>query len=483
MGQASNLAEAAGGAFASYSQLPAETRAAFLDRIATAIEELGEPLLQCASEETSLPLPRLTGERGRTCAQLRMFAALLREGSWVDARIETADPARTPIPKPDLRRMLIPLGPVAVFGASNFPLAFSVAGGDTASALAAGCPVVYKPNPGHPKTSLMVANAVNAVVTEMGLPAGTFGMVDESLEAGKELALDPHIKAIGFTGSLRGGRALFDLAASRPEPIPVYAEMGSVNPVIVLPDAAKNRAESIGHGYAQSLTLGVGQFCTNPGLLIGIDTLDFDRLVDAASAAVRPVAPAPMLHAGIHANYIKGLETLASSTGVTTLVEPQPSGDLAAPALFESDSRKVRKDPSLLEEVFGPSGVVIRCKDMEDLRELVRSLPGQLTGSVFADELESDLTKQVLHDVASIAGRVILNGFPTGVEVNTAMQHGGPYPATTDSRSTSVGTAAITRFARPVSFQGWSSGLLPKELQDGNPLGIWRLVNGKLGRD
>jgi NADP-dependent aldehyde dehydrogenase len=376
--------------------------------------------------------------------------------------------------------MLMPLGPVAVFGASNFPLAFSVAGGDTASALAAGCPVVYKPNPGHPETSAMVANAVLRIVKNRQLPHGTFGMTSQDLEAGRILALDPKIMAIGFTGSLRGGRALFDLAAGRPNPIPVYAEMGSVNPVVVMPHAVSNRREAIAKGYAQSLTMGVGQFCTNPGLLIGVDSPEFQQLVDQIAGQVSQAPPAPMLHPGIHESYVNGVKRMAETDQVTVVVAHQSDATLAGPGLFQTTADVARANPEVLEEVFGPAGLVISCNDLEDLTDLIASLPGQLTASVLLDDAEIEAARPVISAMAGIAGRVVLNGYPTGVEVHSAMQHGGPYPATTDSRSTSVGTAAILRFVRPICFQGFPTQLLPDALKDENPGKISRTVNGTL---
>lgn len=449
-------------AAAPYAATRPEDRARFLERIAERLEGLGNVLLDTAMRETSLPLGRLTGERGRTCAQLRMFADLIRTDDWRDIRIETADAGRLPAPKPDLRRTQVPLGPVAVFGASNFPLAFSVPGGDTASALAAGCPVVFKAHPAHPDTSKLAADAILAAAEETGMPEGVFSIVWGGAETGRALVLDPHIYAVGFTGSLRAGRALFDMAAGRDRPIPVYAEMGSVNPLFVFPSALQARGESIANGYAGSLTMGVGQFCTNPGVLVGLAGSDFDALLERVTAKLSETIPGTMLYEGIHHAYEAGVRERRNQPEVAC----HYAGEGSAPALFSVDASTFLANDALREELFGPAAVAVRCGDYAEMQAVASALEGQLTTTVHFDEEDTEAVRDLLPTLAHISGRVVANGFPTGVEVNSAMQHGGPYPATTDSRSTSVGTAAILRFVRPVAFQDFPETLLPNELRD-----------------
>jgi 2,5-dioxopentanoate dehydrogenase len=473
--------DAAARVFDAYRSLAADRRAAFLDRIAAEIEANDE-LVQTAHSETALPIPRLTGERARTAGQLRMFATLVREGSWVDARIDRAQPQRTPLPKPDVRRMLIPIGPVAVFGASNFPLAFSVAGGDTASALAAGCPVVVKAHPAHPATSEIAARAIVAAADASGMPPGVFSLLQSTRnDIARSLVEHPHVKAVGFTGSLRGGRALFDAAAARPEPIPVYAEMGSVNPVFILPGALAERGASIAEGLKDSVTLGVGQFCTNPGFTIGIRDGQFDAFVDQLDGLMRVAPAGTMLTSGICRSYETGVSRLSAIDGVSTTrstAAAQESQGL--PSLFVTDAAVFLRHHDVAEEVFGPSTVVVRCGSREQLEAVARGLEGQLTATIHGTATDLQEYASLVSILERKAGRLVVNGFPTGVEVCPSMQHGGPYPATTDSRSTSVGTAAINRFARPVAYQNFPQPLLPVELQDGNPRGIWRLVDGEL---
>lgn len=455
------LTSAAKTAFKTYSSLPAEDRAKFLERIAERLEELGDVLLQTANAETFLPLPRLTGERGRTCAQLRMFAKLIRSTDWLDLRIETADPARTPLPKPDLRRTQVALGPVVVFGASNFPLAFSVPGGDTASALAAGCPVICKAHPSHPETSRLCAEAILGAVEDCGLPTGTFGIVWGGVEVGQALVQDPNVYAVGFTGSLRAGRALFDLAARRERPIPVYAEMGSVNPVFLMPGALETRLPAVAKGYADSLTMGVGQFCTNPGVVVGLEGAEFDLFLETVAGHLAAVPEGKMLNTGIASTYAKGVVSLTEKSEVTTLVR----GEGASAALFAVTGDQFLADPHLREELFGPAAVAVRCSSLAQMVEVAEVLEGQLTSTVHFDASDYESVKELLPALTHGSGRLVANAFPTGVEVNSAMQHGGPYPATTDSRSTSVGTAAILRFVRPVAFQDFPTELLPSELR------------------
>ena len=471
--------EAAREAFIPYAASGTEVRAVFLDSVASKIEDLGDALIERAAAETALPASRLTGERGRTCGQLRLFARLLREGSWVDARIETADPGRAAGPKPDIRRMLRPLGPVAVFGASNFPLAFSVAGGDTASALAAGCPVIVKAHPAHPGTSELVARAIVGAVGELGLPPGTFGFLHGGASTGSRLVRHPSLEAVAFTGSHAAGRALFDLAVSRPRPIPVFAEMGSVNPMILLDGALESRAEALVEGYAASLTLGVGQFCTNPGIVVGLDGPRFNAFLQGLAAKLAAVAAGTMLHDSILDRFSSGVERLRCDGRLETLHAGAADPRRALPALFSVDASRFLSSPDLREELFGPAAVAVRCGDLEELLRVVESLEGQLTATVHFEPSEGEAASRVLNAAALIAGRVLANGFPTGVEVCPAMQHGGPYPATTDSRSTSVGTAAILRFVRPVAFQSFPDKLLPPELRNANPRNIWRLVDGE----
>src|SRR5687768_14385361 len=484
--QVGDALEAAGRASTDYRRLPAETRAAFLEQIAEELER-ADGLLDAAHRETALPPERLAGERGRTTSQLRMFANLVREGSWVDARIDRARPDRTPLPKPDIRRMLIPIGPVAVFGASNFPLAFSVAGGDTASALAAGCPVVVKAHPAHPATSELAARAIIAAVNASGMPAGVFSLLQSTRpDVAIALVRHPLTKAVGFTGSLRAGRALFDAAVTRPEPIPVYAEMGSVNPVFVLPGALAERADAIAEGLKSSVTLGVGQFCTNPGLTIGIDDERFEQFVRRMEALIGEAPPGTMLYPAIFESYEAGVGRLSAIDGTRTI--RSSSGASAAdgqarPSLFATRAQSFMRHRELGEELFGPSAVIVRCGSRDEMEAVARRLDGQLTATIHGTPTDLTEYESLISILSDKAGRLIVNGFPTGVEVCPSMQHGGPYPATTDSKTTSVGTAAIHRFARPLAYQNFPQSSLPVELQDANPRGIWRLVDGEMTRD
>jgi len=473
---------AAAKAFHDLASRGPEARAKLLDRIADLLDQQAGELAEIAHRETSLPMPRLTGEVGRTSGQLRMFAGLIREGSWVDARIDLGNPLRTPLPKPDLRRLLVPIGPVAVFGASNFPFAFSVAGGDTASALAAGCPVIAKAHPAHPETSQRVGELIREAIRELHFPAGTFSMVHGGPEVGRRLVELEQIRAVAFTGSQKAGRALYSLAAARPTPIPVFAEMGSVNPVFVLPGRVRQSGAAVAAGYAASLTLGVGQFCTNPGLLIGIGP-EFDQLVAAVAEKLRSVAPGVMLTREIRSRYIDGCDAVMSAVMAEPILTPDGSQSGASPGLYRISGKQAIESREKLEEVFGPVGLAIVCQDAEELLAVASKLDGQLTATIQADEADQTLRRKLVPILAGIAGRVVYNGFPTGVEVGPAMQHGGPFPATTDSRHTSVGTAAIFRFVRPVAFQDLPDVELPQELQDDNPLGIARLINGQSTRE
>ena len=472
-------AAAAGPAF---RDLPPARIAGFLEGIAVNIEALGDGLITTAAAETALPAARLTGERGRTVGQLRLFARTVTEGSWVRARIDRAQPARTPAPRPDLRSMLVPLGPVAVFGSSNFPLAFSTAGGDTASALAAGCPVVVKAHSGHPRTSALVAGAARQAAAAAGMPAGVFGHVTLTHEEAVALVRAPAIKAVGFTGSLKAGRALFDAAAARPDPIPVFAEMGSVNPVVVLPSALSGDPAALAAGLCASVTLGVGQFCTNPGLVFLVEGPGTAPFLAALAERIAATPPAPMLTAPIHAAYEAGVRRLEGEPGVRLLARAAAPADPAkregaAVALAVSGSAFVAR-PGLREEVFGPLTLLVTCGTLDELQVAVATLPGQLTATVHGSEGEVAAHPGLVALLRDRAGRLLFGGFPTGVEVVDAQQHGGPWPASTDGRFTSVGTAAILRFARPVAFQSFPDALLPPALRNANPLGIMRLVDG-----
>lgn len=471
--------KAAVAAFPKFRSQPAGARAAFLRAIADEIEALGDALVERCMAETGLPEGRIKGERGRTCGQLRLFATVVEEGSWVDARIDTAIPDREPVPKPDIRRMMIPIGPVAVFGASNFPLAFSTAGGDTASALATGNPVVVKAHPAHPGTSEMVARAITKAAVATGMPDGVFSMVHGFAEVGQALVNHPDLEAVGFTGSHQAGRALFDLAAKRARPIPVFAEMGSINPVFVLPGALDS-AESLAAGFVDSVTMGCGQFCTNPGLVVALDGEALDGFVSAVAERIGGVEPGVMLTPSIRDGFVRGATALKSHEAVTTVAEA-PSRNGAARAsgvVFSTSANDFMKDPSLHAEVFGPSTLIVRCDTEEQMLEVARSLEGQLTATVRMGDADKSLAGNLMTILSTKVGRVLVNGFPTGVEVCPSMQHGGPYPASTDSRFTSVGTAALFRFVRPVAYQSVPADLLPRELADENPMKIWRMVNG-----
>jgi alpha-ketoglutaric semialdehyde dehydrogenase len=451
----------------------AKERATFLRRIAEQIEMLGDGLIQVCHEESKLTVDRLRGERVRTINQLVMFADLIEEGSWVDARIDTAQPDRKPIPKPDLRRMLIPLGPVAVFSASNFPLAFSVAGGDTASAFAAGCPVVVKGHPAHPRTSALVGDAISRAVKDTGMPPPIFCLItDPSIEAGTNLVTHPVIRAVGFTGSTQAGRNLFNLATARPDPIPVFAEMSSLNPVLIMPGALRERRAEIVKGLSGSVTLGVGQFCTKPGVVLGLRGSDFEEFTSALGEALAKVDAAPMLYPGIEERLKKSLQKTQPYVRVSQ-----------AAHLLVANAKEFRENHLLQEEIFGPATLLVECENEADVLKTIDSLPGQLTATVHLTPDEEESSRAFLEAFTEKAGRVLLNGYPTGVEVCPSMQHGGPYPATTDSRFTSVGTAAILRFARPVCFQNFAEKLLPGELQNVNKLGIWRQINGQFTKD
>lgn len=471
----------ASAAYPTFVRLPGSQRAIFLRRIAELLEANAAAIIERGTQETGLPLGRLQGEMGRTVGQLRLFASLLDDGWWVDARIDHADPARKPVPKPDVRSMLRGLGPVAVFSASNFPLAFSVAGGDTASAFAAGCPVIVKAHQGHPGTSELTGLVIQQAVKDCGLPEGTFSLLFGSgREIGIGLVKHPLIKAVGFTGSGDGGRALMDAAAARPEPIPVYAEMGSINPVFFLSEGLNTKAEELATGLHGSVTLGVGQFCTNPGIIFVETGAAAEKFLKKLAALLGGTAPGTMLTSSICESYREGVAALAKSAGVEQLAGVPGGPGQGGAALFATDAATFFKDHLLMREVFGPSTLVIRCSSRAEMLKAAQTLEGQLTATLHGTETDLAGATDLIALLETKAGRVLLNGFPTGVEVCHAMNHGGPYPATADGRSTSVGTRAIVRFSRPVCLQNFSDALLPDELKEANPLRIPRLVDGRL---
>lgn len=476
----------AAGAFDAYRETALETRAAFLEAAAGEILALGDQLVQRASEETGLPKARIESERARTVGQLRLFADAVRQGGWLDARIDPALPDRTPLPRPDLRLRQIGIGPVAVFGSSNFPLAFSVAGGDTAAALAAGCPVVVKAHPAHPGTSALVGQAIQTALANCGLPPGVFSLLfGAGPELGAALVANPDIKAVGFTGSRAGGLALVKIAAARPEPIPVHAEMSSINPVILFPAALAARAKTIAAGFVASMTLGAGQFCTNPGLLIAEEGPHLDAFIDAVCAQLATSPAATMLTHGIFKAYQSGVETLLAKTGVKQAAHGQPADgpNQGQAEFFTTDSQEFLSDHALRDEVFGASSLLVRCKTHSDLLSVVNALEGQLTFTLQLEEADLPAARALLPIVERKAGRILANGWPTGVEVSHAMVHGGPFPATSDARATSVGTLSIRRFLRPICYQGIPVALLPAALRPGNDAKIPILYDGKLVAD
>lgn len=470
-------------AFGSYRKTSFAKRAEFLDAIATEIMALGDALIERCVAETALPAARITGERARTCGQLKLFAQLLRDGWWVEARIDTAQPAREPLPKPDIRRMLLPIGPVAVFGASNFPLAFSTAGGDTASALAAGCPVVVKAHSSHPGTNELVSSAIIRAAQKTGMPEGVFSSVYLSHDDVATLVQHPAIKAVGFTGSRSVGMLLFQLANARPEPIPVYAEMSAVNPIVLMNGALQVDGDKIAKDLTASLTLGVGQFCTNPGLVLMVDNETTHRFLQSFAAYVAATAPATMLNKNICNAYSQGVlqRGIVPEVALLAKAAKEPAADRheAGAAVYMAGAQVFLAQKALADEIFGPASLVVLCKDNAELMQVLKSLEGQLTATIHATENDKESIQPILEIMTQKAGRVIFGGYPTGVEVCHSMQHGGPFPSTTDGRSTSVGTAAIYRFVRPVAYQDVPDYLLPEPLQNGNPLHIIRLVDGE----
>ncbi len=469
-------------AFTMYSQLSGRAKAAFLRRCADALDHNKEELAARAHLETALPKPRLTGEVGRTSNQLRLFASVIEEGSWVNARIDPALPDRQPLPRADIRSMLRPLGPVAVFGASNFPLAFSVAGGDTASALAAGCPVIVKAHPAHPGTSELVAQILTESVAAESLPPGTFTMLfDSGIEVGTALVQHPLVRAAAFTGSLKAGRALMDLAAARPHPIPCFTEMSSGNPVFVLPNYLRKSPEGLAKGLFGSFTLGAGQFCTKPGIVFFPQSEEAFQFTLELGAQVNASEASTLLTAGIAREYSRATQHRASQVTLSANSrEPRDPSKFAARAtIFRTTADQFLADPSLADEIFGPDTLLVACDSTRDYLRAARALDGHLTATILGDQDDLLAHRELIQILEQKAGRLLVNGFPTGVEVTHAMVHGGPYPSTSDPRFTSVGTQAIYRFAKPVCYQNFPQQLLPIELQDPNPLNIRRLNNGQ----
>lgn len=469
-------------AYQTYKYLHKDLKAAFLRCIADEIAALGDTLINRAAEESGLPIGRLQGELGRTTGQLRLFAQLVEEGSWVEAIIDTAMPDRQPLPRPDIRRMLVPLGPVVVFGASNFPLAFSVAGGDTASALASGCPVIVKAHPAHLGTSSLVGSAIVKAIRKSGVPEGVFSLLyDEGYEIGGYLVKHPKTKAVTFTGSFKGGMELVKLAQQREQPIPVFAEMGSINPVFLLPQATAENPEELAKKCAASITLGAGQFCTNPGLLIAVQSEGLEQFKQTLSGLISEAPTATMLTPGIFSNYENRAQEALKEEGVVLLAESgKNNADLqhqSVAKIAQVSATQFLKSSRLQEEVFGPYSLLVIAEDVSQMEEIIAALEGQLTVTLFAAQHELTQYPELISKIADKTGRMIMNGVPTGVEVCGAMQHGGPFPATNDSRFSSVGTTAIYRFVRPLAWQDWAQELLPEELKDGNPLGIYRLIN------
>ena len=459
-------ARAAEEAFWSYGYTSREERAAFLEAIADEIEARGEAITDIGSRESGLPPARLQGERGRTTGQLRLFATHIRKGDYLDRRHDPALPDRQPLPRPDLKMIQRPVGPVAVFGASNFPLAFSTAGGDTAAALAAGCPVVVKGHSAHPGTGEVVSEAILAAIRRTGVHPGVFSNIQGGRrDVGQALVQHPLIRAVGFTGSLAGGRALFDLCAQRPDPIPFFGELGSVNPMFLLPAAVAARGAAIGTGWAGSLSMGAGQFCTNPGIAVVIDSPEADGFVAAARAALEQVAPQTMLTDGIAAAYRAGRDRVAASAGVREVLTSVCDLRNATPYLYETTAAEWLANETLGEEVFGPLGLIVRAGDSDQMVEIARALHGQLTCTLHMDAEDTELARRLMPVLERKAGRLLANGFPTGVEVADAMVHGGPYPASTNFGATSVGTLSIRRFLRPVCFQNMPAEILPGDLQ------------------
>ncbi len=472
-------------AFKTYQHKTPEEKALFLETIATEIIALGDDLINRASAESGLPFARLTGERNRTTTQLQQFAKMLREGSWVGARIDTAIADRQPLPKPDLRQMQIALGPVMVFGASNFPFAYSAAGGDTASALAAGCPVILKAHPAHPGTDEMVSHAIISAAKKTNMPNGIYSMVHCDDATAIQIVTHPAIKAIGFTGSRKGGMAIFTAAVNRTEPIPVYAEMSAVNPMILMPGAVAANAAAIATGFAASVTMGAGQFCTNPGLVFMVNDENAATFLNTLMAAIKNIAPATMLSKNICANYYNGVAQLKklATLAAQSNTQADAAKNEAAPFIFTVAQKDFIENKNLANEVFGPASLMVLCKNTAEMFGALQHSEGQLTTTIHATAADAKEVQLFIELMKEKAGRIIFGGFPTGVEVCDSMVHGGPFPATTDARSTSVGSAAVLRFTRPVAYQNFPQHLLPEVLQDNNPLKILRMVNGEYSKE
>lgn len=469
-------------AFFQFKKIPPEKRAAFLESIAVEIELLGDTLINSAQEETNLPSARLIGERSRTTMQLRMFAEMVREGSWVEASIDTALPDRLPIPKPDIRKIMVPLGPVVVFGASNFPFAYSTAGGDTASALAAGCSVIVKAHPAHPITSELVYGAIKNAIMKCNMPEFVFQHVHGAdFETGKALVQHPATAAVGFTGSLSGGKALYDYANERKKPIPVFSEMGSINPVVILPDTLQKNSASLVNMYCGSITLGMGQFCTNPGLIIAIQSESLNIFIESLSNEIAKMVPTKMLHEGIRKSYLERKEKALAQTGVEVFDHPKNKLKEveASPIIAAVSGKNFLNSPYLHEEIFGPYSLVVKCIDVRELQDVWQSVSGQLTTTVMGTDKDLKEYVDLIEIAQNIAGRIVFNNVPTGVEVCPSMVHGGPFPACTDSRFTAVGTQAVKRWVRPVCYQNCPEFLMPEEIKNANPKRIWRLINGR----
>ncbi len=479
-----NILKKSARAFKTYCQKTGKQKAVFLRTIAEEILNLGDELLETASRETHLPIPRLTGERGRTVTQLEIYASQIEEGSWVDAVIDTATPDRLPLPRVDLRKMNVPIGTVVVFGSSNFPFAYSTAGGDTASALATGCPVVVKGHPAHPETSRMVASAILKAAAKTGMPDGVFAHVEGGIDVGTYLVKHPNVQAVGFTGSLSGGKALFDLANKRKVPIPVFAEMGSINPVFLFENALILRGSKMAEQLADSVTLGVGQFCTNPGLIIGIDSPAMTHFIAELKHKMQPRMSAPMLHQGIANNFQKGLQSIENQHIEQFISFNKDDNPInGAPSMGVTNGDIFLKNKALHQEVFGPFTLVVKCKNKAQMQRIAETLEGQLTASLMAETADLSDNKGLIQAIATKCGRFNLNTVPTGVEVTHAMQHGGPFPATTDSRYGAVGQSAVYRWVRPLCYQNFDDAFLPSALQNSNPLSILRRVNGQLCKD
>lgn len=472
-------------AFKTFKLISGSKKSDFLNEIANEMEALGEELLETYCLETGLSKDRAIGELGRTVFQLHSFANLVKEGSWVEASIDTANPDRQPLPKVAIRKMFVPLGPIVVFGASNFPLAYSTAGGDTAAAFAAGCPVIVKSHPMHAGTGELVASAIIKAALTTGMPNGVFSNLNSSgIEVGETLVKHPQIKAVGFTGSIAGGRALYNMAAQREEPIPVFAEMGSINPVVLLPNAVKNKGREWAKTYANSITLGSGQFCTNPGLILGIKGDDLTNFIQFLSEEIVKIEPTCMLHPNIIGAYENNKAKMQAQKGLktTAITTSKVSNNYGRQIITTVEGNTFLENTTLHQEVFGPFSMVVQCESTQQLEEIISKLEGQLTGTILADTNEINNFPTIISALQNRVGRIIFNGVPTGVEVCPSMVHGGPYPASTDSRFTAVGVNSIKRWVRPFSFQNWPNKLLPNELKNENPLKISRLVDGVLTR-